>query len=227
MMEPRIVGRIEELANDYANAEPFPHAVIENLFDAATLDDILDTFPSPDAAGWRRFDNENERKHGYTGELALPDPALRFLWYLSSPAVLGFLERLTGIDGLVPDPYFGGGGLHLIERGGFLDMHVDFNLHPKLKLHRRLNMLVYLNRDWQREHGGCLILRSADGEREKEIVPRFNTTVVFSTTEESWHGHPEPVTHDAPSPRRSVSTYYYTAAPPPEPAAPHDTIFRP
>ena len=55
--------------------------------------------------------------------------------------MLEFLETLTGIDGLVPDPYFAGGGLHQIVRGGFLKVHADFNWHPKLRLDRRLNML--------------------------------------------------------------------------------------
>ena len=101
---------------------------------------------------------------------------------------------LTGNRGLIPDPYFGGGGLHQIESGGFLKIHTDFNVHPKLKLDRRVNMLVYLNHDWRDEWGGHLELwNAAMTERRQKIAPLFNRTVVFSTTDSSFHGHPHPL----------------------------------
>ena len=113
---------------------------------------------------------------------------------MSSPPVLRFLEALTGIEGLIPDPYFGGAGPHQILPGGFLKVHADFNWHPLLKLDRRLNLLVYLNKDWREEYGGQLELWDRDMARcERQILPVFNRTVVFSTTDFSFHGHPRPL----------------------------------
>src|SRR5438034_178076 len=80
------------------------------------------------------------------------------------------------------------------EPGGFLKVHVDFNVHPKLKLDRRLNMLIYLNKEWREEWGGDLELWDADRTMcRKKIAPLFNRTVVFSTGDSSFHGHPHPL----------------------------------
>jgi Rps23 Pro-64 3,4-dihydroxylase Tpa1-like proline 4-hydroxylase len=119
------------------------------------------------------------------------------------------------------------GGLHQIERGGFLDVHIDFNVHPKLRLDRRLNMLIYLNHDWPEEYGGHLELWSRDMTScEKRILPLFNRTVIFSTTDGSFHGHPRPLSCPEGRTRKSVSLYYYTSGRPEEERSPaHDTIF--
>ncbi len=112
-------------------------------------------------------------------------------------------------------------------RGGFLKVHADFNWHPKLKLDRRLNVLIYLNRDWKDEYGGALELwdRSMTGP-EKSVLPVFNRTVVFSTTDFSYHGHPHPLACPEATTRKSVSLYYYSnGRPDEEKSAPHDTIF--
>jgi len=213
----------------YVDAQPFPHAVIDNLFEDDVLNRVLDDFPDAVSMNWARFDNVNERKLGYYYERSVISLAVReFLDALNRFEVLLFLEELTGIKGLIPDPYFGGGGLHQIEAGGFLKVHADFNVHPKLKLRRRLNMLTYLNRNWKDEYGGHLELWDADMRAcRKRIAPIFNRTVVFSTTDTSYHGHPHPLTPPPGVTRKSVSMYYYSADPPEkESTAPHDTIFR-
>src|SRR6476659_8385974 len=145
--------------DQYARAEPFPHIVIDGLFDDADLERVLREFPSPDQMRWTRFDNDREKKLGFYHESSvISDAVRRFLDAMNGFEMLLFLEQLNGISGLIPDPYFGGGGLHQIEPGGFLKVHADFNVHPKLKLDRRLNMLIYLNRDWKEEYGGHLEL---------------------------------------------------------------------
>ena len=114
---------------------------------------------------------------------------------MNSFEMLLWLEALTGIEGLIPDPYFGGGGLHQIEPGGFLKIHADFNVHPKLKLDRRLNMLVYLNKDWRDEYGGHLELWDRDMTAAARRSCRCSTArSIFSTTDTSFHGHPHPLT---------------------------------
>jgi Rps23 Pro-64 3,4-dihydroxylase Tpa1-like proline 4-hydroxylase len=218
-----------DLRASYAAAEPFPHAVIDGLFEEAELDAVLAQFPRPDEMRWMRFDSTTEKKLGFFHEHSVLAPQVRrFLDAMNGFEMLLFLEALTGIEGLIPDPYFGGGGLHQIEPGGFLKIHADFNVHPKLHLHRRVNMLIYLNRDWRDEWGGHLELwdPAMDACRQR-IAPSFNRTVVFSTTDTSYHGHPHPLTSPAGVTRKSVSLYYYTVQRDDgERSAPHDTIFR-
>jgi len=157
-------------------AEPFPHIVIDGLFDDADLDAVLREFPSPGETKWMKFDNPQEKKLGfYYATSTISEVVRRFLDAMNSFELLLFLEALTGIDGLIPDPYFGGGGLHQIEPGGYLKIHADFNVHPKLKLDRRLNMLIYMNKDWREEYGGHLELWEPDGKTCRErILPVFN-----------------------------------------------------
>ncbi|HSP15778.1 MAG TPA: 2OG-Fe(II) oxygenase [Thermoanaerobaculia bacterium] len=214
------------LHDTYVAARPFPHAVIDGLFEDDAVKAVLDHFPSPGATDWARFDNRNERKLGFHHERTFVAPTVRaFLEQMNSFEMLLFLETLTGIEGLIPDPYFGGGGLHQIEQGGFLGVHVDFNVHPKLHLHRRLNLLLYLNRGWREEYGGHLELWNADASVcETKILPVFNRTVIFSTTETSFHGHPHPLTCPDGWTRKSVSLYYYTCGRA-ERSPRHDTIF--
>ena len=183
------------LRERYTSAQPFPHIVIDGLFADETLDAILAEFPRPDEIEWAAFDNATEKKLGYKHTSPL-GPAICGIssGEMSSPPVLQFLEALTGIEGLIPDPYFGGAGPHQILPGGFLKIHADFNWHPLLKLDRRLNLLVYLNKDWREEYGGHLELWDRDMTRcGQRILPVFNRTVVFSTTDFSFHGHPTPL----------------------------------
>jgi Rps23 Pro-64 3,4-dihydroxylase Tpa1-like proline 4-hydroxylase len=214
----------------YAAAEPFPHIALDGLFDDDALDAVLREFPSRQAMQWREFDSPAEKKLGYFHETSTISKTVRdFLEAMNSFEMLLWLEALTGIEGLIPDPYFGGGGLHQIEPGGFLKIHADFNVHPKLKLDRRLNMLVYLNKDWRDEYGGHLELWDRDMSAcRKKILPVFNRAVIFSTTDTSFHGHPHPLTAPEGMSRKSVSLYYYTAGrPEAERSAPHDTLFIP
>jgi Rps23 Pro-64 3,4-dihydroxylase Tpa1-like proline 4-hydroxylase len=219
----------EKLRDTYRSAKPFPHIVIDRLFSDEVLERILEVFPAPEHAGWQTFDNVREKKLGnLDGLLEADETIAEFLIAMNSPPTLAFLEKLTGIDGLIPDPYFGGGGLHQIVRGGFLKVHADFNWHPKLKLDRRLNLLVYLNKGWKEDYGGHLELWDRDLKRaENCILPVFNRTVVFSTTDFSYHGHPRPLRCPESTTRKSISLYYYSnGRPEEEKSAPHDTLFR-
>ena len=212
----------------YGSAEPFPHIVLDGLFDDEALDAVLREFPDRKAMKWREFDSATEKKLGYYHESSSISKRVRdFLNEMNSFEMLLWLEALTGIEGLIPDPYFGGGGLHQIEPGGFLKVHADFNVHPKLKLDRRLNLLVYLNKNWRDEYGGHLELWDREGKScRTKILPLFNRTVIFSTSDTSFHGHPHPLTPPAGGSRKSVSLYYYTAGRPAEErSAPHDTLF--
>jgi hypothetical protein len=212
----------------YVGAQPFPHIVLDGLFPDDTLSKVLAEFPRADEIPWTRFDSPTERKLGYTYKAQVGPALQEFLWRMNSAAVLEFLEALTGIEGLIPDPYYGGAGPHQILPGGFLKVHADFNWHPKLKLDRRLNLLVYLNHGWREDYGGHLELWDTAAEHCVErVLPVFNRTVVFSTTDVSFHGHPRPLACPPGMSRKSVSLYYYSnGRPDSERSAPHDTIFK-
>jgi len=131
---------------------------------------------------------------------------------LNSEPFLEFLQNLTGIkEKLVPDPYLEGGGYHQIKSGGFLKVHVDFHKHRDMQLDRRINVLVYLNEDWPEEYGGHFELWERDMSAcAVKVAPLFNRLVVFSTTDYSWHGHPDALTCPPDRSRRSLALYYYT-----------------
>ncbi|HZF08342.1 MAG TPA: 2OG-Fe(II) oxygenase [Thermoanaerobaculia bacterium] len=215
------------LHDEYVQAAPFPHIAIDGLFEDEELAAVLREFPGPDEIQWRRFDNEKEKKLGYTYKSEVGPRLQNFLYFMNSAPVLEFLQALTGIDGLIPDPYYGGAGPHQILPGGFLNVHVDFNWHPLLRLDRRLNLIVYLNREWREEYGGHLELWDRDVTRcVQKILPVFNRTVIFNTTDFSYHGHPHPLRCPPPMSRKSVSLYYYSnGRPAEERSAPHDTVF--
>jgi hypothetical protein len=216
------------LRTGYPGAHPFPHVVIDDFLPPEVADQALDEFPGPSSIDWVRFNHGGALKLGSRNELELSAFTRSVLYQLNSAALLQFLESLTGIGGLVSDPYFEGGGLHQIERGGFVKIHADFNVHPKLRLERRLNLLIYLNRDWKEEYGGHLELWNHAMTRcEKRILPLFNRCVIFSTTDRAFHGHPEPLTCPAGMTRKSLALFYYSNGRPEEEQAPaHSTLYQ-
>lgn len=131
---------------------------------------------------------------------------------LNSRPFLQFLEAMSGIEGLIPDPYYKGGGIHRTNTGGFLGIHADFDYHNVMKLERRLNLLIYLNEDWKEEYGGSFEVWTNDmSERVASFAPVMNRMCCFSTGTDTMHGNPEPVNHPDGHPRLSIALYYYTA----------------
>ena len=218
----------ERLRSDYAQANPFPHIVIENFLPEPVLEAVLDEFPDPSADLWERRATKNSLKLSCSILENLGPMTRLVLEQLNSRTMLRFLERLTGIDHLIPDALFEGGGLHQILPGGFLKIHADFNKHPEWNLDRRLNVILFLNQNWSEEYGGHFELwdREMSACRQK-VLPVFNRLVVFSTTDTSYHGHPDPLRCPAGMTRKSIATYYYTNGCPSEAQnAPHSTIYK-
>jgi Rps23 Pro-64 3,4-dihydroxylase Tpa1-like proline 4-hydroxylase len=207
--ECRELGR--SLTDQYRDAQPFPHIVIDDLLDAKILRRILEEFPSSENKSF--FDRDQERlKFQYQPHEVASGLTRNLFAELNSQAFLGFLEELTGIQGLISDPYFEGGGLHETKRGGHLGVHADFNVHSRLKLERRLNLLVYLNEDWDQDYGGQLELWDRQmKECAVRVEPAFARAVIFNTALDSFHGHPDPLNCPPNRSRRSIATYYYTA----------------
>ncbi len=212
----------------YAGNDPFPHIVIDNFLPESIAEQLLSAFPSPDARRWGSFDAEHEVKLELSNEAQMPNILLETLYQLNSSTFIDFLEEMTGIEGLIPDPHFMGGGLHQIEPGGYLNIHADFNYHTRLKLDRRLNLLIYLNKNWQEEYNGHLELWDRDMTRcVKKIAPLFNRCVVFSTTDFSYHGHPEILRCPPGTTRKSLALYYYSnGRPADEVSSGHSTLFK-
>jgi hypothetical protein len=223
----RLCALAERRKQQYCEAEPFPHVVIDDFLPPPVCDQLLAEFP-PVAAGWHHVDRHHSRKLATRDSLQLGEFTRDILTQFNAPPLLRFLESLTGIRGLIPDPYFVGGGLHQIVTGGFLKIHADFNRHTHLNLDRRLNLIVYLNRDWLEEYHGHLELWDrAMRQCVRKILPICNRCVVFSTTDWSFHGHPIPLTCPADVTRKSLALYYYTnGRPAEETSAAHGTLWQ-
>lgn len=211
----------------YRSAVPYPHIVMDDFLPRAVVDQVVQEFPPPDSPVWSRRSDPDEVKLQSTGEEGLGPHTRQLLNQFNSSPFLAFLEALTGIDGLVPDPHYVGGGLHQIEPGGFLQIHADFNRHDHLKLDRRLNLLLYLNPDWPDDYGGHFEMWDADiATCRQRILPVLNRCVVFSTTSSTYHGHPEPLRCPPGRSRRSLALYYYTSGRPrSEQRSRHTTLF--
>ncbi|MFV8819491.1 2OG-Fe(II) oxygenase [Haliea sp. E17] len=202
----------ERFADGYKSAIPFAHGVFDDVFDPALLDEIIKEFEAGEKT-WTEFKTKYEKKYQMSHDIALQPVSRAFIHNLNSEPFIRFLERLTGIQGLIPDPYLFGGGLHKIPRGGKLGVHVDFNHHRLMQVNRRINLLIYLNKDWKEEYGGHFELW--DEKKHScvtKILPTFNRMAIFTTTPTSFHGHPEPLTCPEDRSRLSLALYYYTVA---------------
>jgi Rps23 Pro-64 3,4-dihydroxylase Tpa1-like proline 4-hydroxylase len=210
--DPQIAVVGQRFQDEYTSAKPFPHIVLDNFLDEEILERCLREFPDLSARKKSYARSQENLKFEFNPESL--SPALRSLFQsFNSRPFIEFLENLTGIKGLIPDPYFFGGGLHEVAQGGYLNIHADFNYHRRMALERRLNVLVYLNKDWKEEYGGCFEIWDEQMRGCcRRVVPLFNRCVIFSTSSTSFHGNPQPVEHPAGVSRRSIALYYYTAS---------------
>lgn len=226
------LARMNEIAQSahvtYVNAKPYPHVVFDNFFDPALVESILEEFPKPESIRWQKFDNAQEIKLASSVEASFGPTTRLLLYHLNSATFLQFLTTVTGIDNLISDPLFEGGGLHQIVPGGKLGVHADFNKHRNFGLDRRLNLLLYLNKDWREEYGGHLQLWDRDMTRcQAKVLPIFNRVMIFGTTDFTFHGHPDPLQSPAGMTRKSLALYYFSNGRPAEEiSGEHSTIFR-
>jgi hypothetical protein len=210
----------ERGAAAFRDDEPFPHVVVDDFLPAEIARRLVAEFPGADDPCWQRADRFGLVQPGKldlpvdsTGLRRLPPFTRHVLSAFNSAEFILFLERITGIRHLIPDPYFVGGGVHQILPGGSLAVHVDFNFHPHLQVFRRINVLYYLNRRWKRSYGGFLELWSSDATRcVRSISPDFNRAVIFDIAN-AYHGHPAPLACPSGMSRKSLALYYYTAEP--------------
>ena len=217
----------KDLSTTYELAQPFPHIVLENFmpeFDASYVVSEMRNYKAwgSDTSEYSKKAQVNKFFTPWCDEniedIKYQMPMTwKYLEYYNSYEFLKRLEDLTGIENLIADDTYEGGGCHKIDSGGRLSIHTDYSKHPRKDLYRRINLLIYLNDDWNPDWGGTLQLLDYDSkELIKEVQPTMNRAVIFNTTDKSLHGHP----HDLNTPqyrsRYSIALYYFTKEKPVE-----------
>lgn len=213
-------------AERYQSAKPYHHICIDNFLPMEIIENVrkdLDSLPEAQMS----FESAQEKLKSQYSPDRLPDYSRHLFQAFNSRPFILFLEEMTGIKGLIPDPYFMGAGIHKTLNGGHLDIHADFNVHSHMRIERRLNVLIYLNPEWKEEYGGSFeIWDKGMTTKMASFVPTENRMVCFSTASDTFHGNPEPVNHPDGTPRQSIALYYYTATWD-ESREEHSTLFKP
>jgi hypothetical protein len=196
----------------YQREYGFPHIVIDNFLVPSIAEHLWSVFPFINDAQWINYFHYNEKKYGLSKRDAMPPIIGHTIDMLNSQEFINFLSDLTGIKDLISDPSLEGGGLHQVTAAGFLNIHADFTTHPHHRhWRRRINVLIYFNKEWQNEFGGELELWTRDMSRVfRKVAPIFNRCVIFNTDEDAYHGHPDPLGCPADVTRKSIALYYYT-----------------
>ncbi len=200
---------------EYNSNTPFPNIVIDRVFDHFFLSDLKNSFPKENHHSWKNYTQSDQVKFFINSDEHLPEDFRNLLFMFNSSTMINFLEKVTGIKGLIPDPHFDAAGPHLIKNGGHLNLHTDYNFNKKLNLDRRLNAILYLNDDYQEDFNGHLELWDYKNEYGiikpkslvKKISPIYGRLVIFNTTDFTFHGHPDPFQGKY---RKSIAMYYFT-----------------
>lgn len=223
-----LAERARRLTSEFRDAQPYAHVVIDDFLDEAVVAKLVAEFPSPNDRRWGLHKHQNSDKLACGDDSFLGPVTQQLVWEMNSASFLPFLETLSGIEGIIPDPWLVGAGLHQIERGGFLEIHADFNYHPLWKLDRRLNLILYLNPNWQEEYGGYLEMWDREMRScVRRIAPIANRLVIFRATDFSYHGHPGPLNCPPGQTRKSLAMYYYSnGRPQEETSSAHSTLYQ-
>lgn len=196
------------LCDTYKNAKPFEHVVIPNFFNDSFVNELERIFPSQKEKGWYKYYNPIEKKTALNDFSDLP--LFKSLFdILQSDIFVKHIQDITSISNLEKDPYLHGAGIHYHSTGGKLDMHLDYSVHPISQKERRVNLIIYLNKEWKEEYNGDIQLWNSEFTHlVKKIYPVFNTAVLFNTSDDSWHGLPTPIKCPPNIGRKSVAIYY-------------------
>lgn len=205
-------SRLPELRDQFAQATPFPHIVLDDTLTEPAFQTAVASFPGVTDPFWKGYLHVNETKYGNSYPDTWAPELQEVARALTSPEFVAFLGELTGIDGLMSDWTMDGGGLHQTLRGGFLNVHTDFSTHHTHEnWARRVNVLLYLNEEWHEEWGGHLELWDlAMTGKVSSVTPKGNRMLIFETSDKSLHGHPDGLTCPEGMARRSMALYYFS-----------------
>lgn len=198
---------------------PFDHWVVDNFLPTETAKQLSNEFMDYNHSKWYCYNNPLENKKTCNDWWEFPPKTYELFMHLSSSDFVQKVKSLTGIEFLYPDIGLHGAGWHIHGTGGKLNVHLDYSIHPKLNLQRKLNLILYLTEDWDANWGGGLELWSHDNQKnrpkkcEKVVDNVFNRAIIFDTTQRSWHGFPEPITCPEGTYRKSIAFYYLTDPP--------------
>ncbi len=200
--------------------KPFPHLILDNFLKTDVAKTLENEFPDFHDEVWHEYDNQIEVKKVCNNWNAFPRLTYKVINFLNSQEFVTNLSKfLLAKETLYSDSGLNGGGWHIHAKGGKLNTHLDYSIHPKLELQRKLNIIIYLNSKWNKKWGGSLGFwgnKSSDepGMLEKEIMPKFNRAVIFDTTCNSWHGLPNKIMCPKNEFRKSIAVYYLCKAKP-------------
>jgi Rps23 Pro-64 3,4-dihydroxylase Tpa1-like proline 4-hydroxylase len=211
---------LPRIGHAFQSQQPFKYVIFENFFHPAKAEEIYAHYPEVAYGTWDGT-TYVDQKHKFQQTTFEPGSLMdRVFQELNGQNFLDWLQEATGFgETLLGDADLFGGGLHQSINGAFLNVHVDYNIHPKTKFHRRLNVLVYMNKEWKDEYEGHLELWDlSDGKKHllAKVAPTFNRCVIFETNEISFHGHPKPLRTPKDVNRKSIATYYYSETRPAE-----------
>lgn len=207
---------IESHRQEFKQSKPFNHLIIDNFLTHDLAAAVTNEFPSFDSPVWYSYNNQIENKRAMNSWDRFGKATYQLFTYLNSAECLEHLQNICGIPKLYPDIGLNGGGLHAHSRGGKLNIHLDYSIHPKLELERRLNLIIYLTPEWNTAWGGGLQLWSHDEKKQapfemaKTVENKFNRAVLFDTTQNSWHGLPDALDCPPGHVRQSLAIYYLT-----------------
>lgn len=198
---------------------PFTHTVTDNFLDHDLAQKLSQEFLPYQDTNWYFYNNPLENKKTINNWYLFPSTTYKFFNYLNSQEFIDKLKQQFSIETLYPDPGLHGAGWHIHGKGGKLNVHLDYNLHPKLGLQRKLNLILYLSENWDSAWGGNLEFWSHDStnnepkQKEAVIECQFNRAVIFDTTENSWHGFPQEINCPINYYRKSIAMYYLVDPP--------------
>lgn len=210
---------VDDLQTDYTWAKPFRHIVIDNFFIPEVADKLSEEFPDYNDPTISEHMNSLENKKSYNNWSRFPSCTYRAFMNFGSDDFLYFMRNLTNTRSLVFDYGLNGGGWHMHSRGGNNNIHLDYNIHPKMGMQRKVNIIVYLTKDWNPKWGGGLELWSNNEDTnqplrcEKVVDNVFNRAIIFDTTQNSWHGLPNHINCPENVVRKSIAAYYLQPAP--------------